>query len=283
MIEKPNNLWNFFEYIVVNTVNNSKEFEGFKENMKAVGIKNYRVRSGESVAKSNVGEGNRCNTFTKIFKGGKECCGAICRDLTKRSIELISDAYNKGFNNIFLLEDDARFELPFDFKKLNRIIEWLKNNKKWEAFYFGYILAPNPLLIPISLDICRLFNPNLTHAVVINRRGMKKILDYVNKNGNPDNHIDVFYRNILNYKYGSIPVMNYQCKEPALYKKGMKLADKQLFDFEFFGNIDHTTYNKAQNSWWIIILVLCCVITFLFIFLITYYNWPKKRKNRRRK
>ena len=32
MIEKPNNLWNFFEYIVVNTVNNSKEFEGFKEN-----------------------------------------------------------------------------------------------------------------------------------------------------------------------------------------------------------------------------------------------------------
>ena len=254
-----------------------------KDLKKIVGIKNYRVRSGESVAKSNVGEGNQCNTFTKIIKGGKECCGAICHDLIKRSIELISDAYDKGFNNIFLFEDDARFELPFDFKKLNRIIEWLKNNKKWEAFYFGYLLHPNPLLIPLSLDIGRLFDPLLTHAVVINRRGMKKILDYVNKNGYPNYHIDQFYKNTLTYKYGSLPVMNYQCKDPALYKKGMKLADKQLFGFEFFGNIDHTTYNKTQNSWWIVILVLCCVIAFLFIFLIAYYNWPKKRKNRRRK
>ena len=140
MTEKPNNPWNFFEYIVVNTVNNSKEFEGFKENMKAVGIKNYRVRSGESVAKLNIGKYNKCNTFTEIFKGGKECCGAICHDLVKRSIELISDAYNKGFNNIFLLEDDARFNLPFNFKSRTRS----------SSFFKSYLMESNFLLISCS-------------------------------------------------------------------------------------------------------------------------------------
>jgi hypothetical protein len=110
---------------------------------------------------------------------------------------------------------------------------------------------------------------------------MKKILDYVNKNGYPNYHIDQFYKNLLKYKYGSLPAMNYQCKDPASFKEGMKLVDKQL-GLEFFEKVDFTTYNKTQNSWWIVILVLCCVIAFLFIFLIAYYNWPKKRKNRRR-
>ena len=146
--------WNFFEYIVVNTVNNSKEFEGFKENMKAVGIDNYRVRSGESVSKFNSGDVNECNTLGKIMGMGltnlrdegsyDPCCGALCKDLTKRSIELIRDAYNKGFNNIFLLEDDARFDLPFNFLKLNRIIKWLKKIKIGKHFILGiyYILTP---------------------------------------------------------------------------------------------------------------------------------------------
>ena len=221
--------WNFFEYIVVNTVNNSKEIEGFKENMKAVGIKNYQIRSGESVAKSNKSNNsNKCNTFNKIFYGSEECCGDICKDVTKRHYELIKDAYEKGANNIFFFEDDARFELPFNFKKLARIVEWLKKNKNWEAFYFGYQLHPNPLIIPFSLDIGKLFDPMLTHAVVFHRRAMKKFLDNIKEKGYPKIQTDQFWRDLLKYKYGSLPAMNYQCKDIALQIEIMKKLQKIL-------------------------------------------------------
>ena len=270
------NNWNFFEYIGINTYNGSKEIEEFKEHMKIVGIKNYKIKIGKNFNKKNIGD--KDNTFQEIYNYDKSCCGEVCRELSKCNIDFIKDAYSKGCNNIFIFEDDARFDLPFNFKKLNRIVEWLKKNKDWEAFYFGYILHPNPLLIPISLDIGKLFDPLCAHAIVIHRRGMEKILDYVNRNGYPDNHIDKFYKNLLNHKYGSLPVMNYQCNNPALYKKWLDKLPKNIG----IQNMNYTSFTKIENSWWIVILVLGCIIGFLIIFLIIYYNWSKKRKNRRK-
>ena len=130
-------MWNYFEYIVVNTVEDSKEIEGFKENMSEVGIKKYKIRTGKRVAKLNIGDTDKCNTLSPIFNFDKSCCGSVCKDLINRSIEQIKKAYDMGCNNILLFEDDARFNLSFNFTKLKFIIDWMKKNNYWESFYFG--------------------------------------------------------------------------------------------------------------------------------------------------
>ena len=261
-------MWNFFEYIVVNTVNDSKEIEGFKKNMKKVGIKKYHIRSGKRVSPLNIGDNNKCESLSAIYNQKESCCGLICKDLIKRSIEQITKAYNQGCNNILIFEDDARFELPINFNKLKFIVNWLQNNKYWEAFYFGYILHPNPLYILINLKIGRLMSPNLAHALCIHRRGMKKILQDVDKNGFPKVQIDKYYNDILSYKYGPYPAINYQIKPPALYSKGIFAVYKKL-GISLPKNF--TSFNKFVNSLWMLCILIILIILVILIYLILKY------------
>ena len=258
-------MWDFFEYIVVNTVEGSKEIEGFKENMKEVGIQNYKIRSGKRVGDKNVNENKKgCECLSKIINQDKNCCGSICKDLINRSIEQIRIAYENGCKNILLFEDDARFELPFNFSRLKSIINWLKTNQYWDAFYFGYILHPNPFYIPVSLKVGRVFTPILAHCVVFHRRGMKRILDDVQTNGFPQLNIDTYYTRLLKYKYATYPAMIYQCKPPALYLKGEKIFMEKFK----VGKTDFTLLNKIMNSFWIIIFAVLAIIIGLVIYLL---------------
>ena len=259
-------MWDFFEYIVVNTVEGSKEIEGFKENMKEVGIENYKISSGKKVGNKNVNENeNECDCLSKVLNQDKSCYGQdVYKEIIKANISEIKEAYKKGCNNIFLFEDDARFEKPLNFSKVKKIINWLKSNQYWEAFYFGYLLHPNPLYIPVNLQIGRVFRPILSHCMVIHRRGMEKILKDVQKNGLPVLSIDTYYSRFLDYKYATYPAINYQCKTPGVYLKGEKFFMEKFH----VGKTDFTILNKVMNSFWIIIFVVLAIIIGLIIYLL---------------
>ena len=108
---------------------------------------------------------------------------------------------------MLIFEDDARFNIPINKKRISKVFRWLKTNEnKWDIFYFGY--APWPVIFSrIESDsIVQLYHPLLSHSYIINRRGMRKILKMKYNNIN----YDVFLAKSNLKKYGMFPAICYQ-------------------------------------------------------------------------
>lgn len=122
-------------------------------------------------------------------------------------IKIIKDVYKRGLNNVLIFEDDAYPSPSYSKKKLDDVYNFLKTNKDWEIFYLGYFLSGtnhknnNTIHLfseTINKDIIK-FNPLGTHAYILNRKGMKKILDtYHNFIGIC--HYDMYLAKFINLK-----------------------------------------------------------------------------------
>ena len=78
-------------------------------------------------------------------------CNDLCTDLFHNHLHIITHAYNKGYNNVLVCEDDARF-IDISPKKMKRITSWMLNNE-WDILYFGAVIFPYPIIHKINLDI----------------------------------------------------------------------------------------------------------------------------------
>jgi len=97
-------------------------------------------------------------------------------------ISIIKDVYKRGIKNVLIFEDDAYPTSYYSKENFEKIDEFLKKNV-WDCFYLGYfafgINKKNDLLFKTPFfngNICQ-FNPMSSHAYILNRKGMKKILD----------------------------------------------------------------------------------------------------------
>ena len=116
----------------------------------------------------------------KSAKGGRYGC-------FESHINVIKKAYNSGCNNILIFEDDLRPSIFYNLNLLEESIEFMKNND-WDVFYLGYFIIDDNLKIFESLNkkgnILK-FNACATHALCLNKKSMKKILniyeDYIDK------------------------------------------------------------------------------------------------------
>jgi len=145
----------------------------------------------------------------------------IAKDITQNHIKIIQEAYNNNYDTILILEEDARI---VDTKNINmeNINKWLSNNE-WDIFYFGYCNWPILCSFFITSNIVKISSPLLTHAYMLSKRGMEKILNYTeNGNKNMNQHIDKLYLNISNaQKYGIFPMIAFQNKNAALFTKAL--------------------------------------------------------------
>lgn len=115
-------------------------------------------------------------------------------------ISVIKDAYERGYNLIWILEDDV--EILEDIKQIpNYLINLSKIDPEWDIFYtdtnmrnskgyyYSRILDPRPgqQLKPLSYylkrskkssDIMQIRYRYGTHSYLFSRKGMKKVLDY---------------------------------------------------------------------------------------------------------
>lgn len=148
----------------------------------------------------------RFNLVKKHKKGGVYGC-------FHSHISIIKDAYKRNLENILIFEDDAKPTSSLTNESLEEVINFLKSNKDYDCFYLGCFpigAKNNNLLITpfnsISKNIYK-FNPLATHAIIYNRRGMKKVLkNYKNFIGLC--HYDIYlsrYANLNNYCY--LPIL----------------------------------------------------------------------------
>lgn len=147
----------------------------------------------------------------------------VSNRIAQNHITLVQKALSNNSKNVLIMEDDARFELPLPVEKLDRIQAWLSDNE-YDLFYFGH--CPWPLLFSFLLtrDIVRITSPYTCHAYIVSRSGMHKILSHVQDRD--ISQLNVHYDRLLNeiplQKYGVFPSINFQNKEPALYREGIQ-------------------------------------------------------------
>ena len=243
------NLWDYFEDINIITLENSKRLPKLLHNLK----KSYFDLDKVNILiekKKFLGEntGDDCSLNKLIFNPDETCCNNVCKDIGNRHYKIIKKAYDENKNNVMIFEDDAEFIDNIDINKINRVINFLKNNN-WDLFYFGYMCYP-PIGHKVNKDIIKLKYPLLAHCYCINRQAMKYILDNINWN----NVIDVELRNISLIKYGVWPCLNYQ-EAPNTY---INLKLSKILNFNktvyLFNNIAYYNYHI------IIILILIIYI-----------------------
>jgi hypothetical protein len=207
-------IWDFVDSINCLTVQNSPRLKGLINNLKTVGISPRKVNVWTFQKTGENNGGKNCTALRTISDttfGTDYCCDKTCQAIHNNHKAIIKAAYDSGHSSTMIFEDDARFNLPFDYEKLNRIKDWMKNNN-WDVLYFGSVPIV-PLGMPVSRDIVYSSYPLLMHNYVVSRSGMEKILHLPND----PVHIDVqIGRDISIKKYCVYPSINNQIEQPHM-------------------------------------------------------------------
>jgi len=144
-------------------------------------------------------------------------------DITRNHLAMIQKAYQEGKQTALFLEDDVHFELREMETWRDRLLSWVhpSHHHVWDILYLGY--CPFPLILSFwtAPGFIRVFTPLTSHAYVLNRHGMEKILGYASTTeGKKPCHIDKMFTKIPSMrKYAVFPMMAFQKKDPALYLK----------------------------------------------------------------
>jgi hypothetical protein len=207
---------------------------------------------------TNKNEGEIDSSIIKIMN--HNTVDDIALDITGNHIEMIKDAIMNNYKNVLFMEEDGRLE-EGNPKKMEHVNHWLTYCPKWDIFYLGYCHWPILLSFFITTSIVKLSSPLCTHAYILNRRGMEKVLNYTEYGKkNMNMHIDKIYSTLPNFfKYGIFPMISFQNKDPALFTKtfdkvNMKISMKTVFRILEYSSI-----------------ILPIIIIVLFIYFLTRF------------
>lgn len=160
-------------------------------------------------------------------------------------IILIKYALKKNYDNILVFEDDFMPTRGYSKENLEKAIDFMKSNNDWDCFYLGYsTINYNKWLIgglQITKEIFK-FRPTNTHAIVYNKRGMKKIIaNYHNYLGKV--HYDIHLSNHLKLNsYCYLPLMfeqNFSLDYDTEPTDLIELIGKKLYPFLFTTNFHY--------------------------------------------
>lgn len=194
-------------------------------------------------------------------------------------IEIIKQSYETGKNNILIFEDDLYPTHMYNISFIKSTIDFLKHDKSWEIFYFGYFPFRKSITSALEYHLSKRsrnniikYRPLATHAYCLNRKGMKKILD------NYQYHIgklqiDIFYCHIR---------MNSCCHIPNLFSQNMcdggdNIASKDKIG-TFFRNhqcfltetIDAATYISLIKYRYIVLQNIIIIVVIIILVSIVY-------------
>lgn len=249
-------MWKFIDKTFVLSIDRSTEAqEIISKHLKDIGLSFEMV----IFPTFQINNQNDCRSqeidFLKVIK--HEIADKVSDEILNNHLSLIRRAWDENYNNVLILEDDATFE-KINEKKIRKIAEWLDKNY-YDIFYFGYCNWFIPIELFRTKNVIKLFSPLCAHANLYSRAGMKKILDYCSKNPPINKHFDKLLIEIPNFeKFGSFPIMNYQNKDPGLYKRAIS---------EFnLPNISFKTMSRFIEYISIIIPFILLLLMSLFIF-----------------
>ena len=128
-------------------------------------------------------------------------------------LKIIKDVYERGLSNVLIFEDDAYPTSSYSNKRMEEAINFLKTNDDWECFYLGHMICGCEISNIFHLFSKRInnnifrFNTFGTHAYILNRKGMEKILNTY-KNFIGLCHYDIYIGKYINMKgYCFMPLL----------------------------------------------------------------------------
>lgn len=152
---------------------------------------------------------NKHSIPVNFFRTHKHPNGGI-QGCFESHISIIRDAYLRGLKTVLIFEDDVIDSSYLTYKNLQRAIDFMESNQRWELFYLGthpdirkYTIKDVGNGIYKMHSIC-------THAYVVHRRLMKKLY----KMKFSGTAIDYLYVN-NNRAYGIYPSLFYQRCSPS--------------------------------------------------------------------
>lgn len=180
-------------------------------------------------------------------------------------LKIIKDVYKRGLDNVLIFEDDAYPTSSFTNKNIEEAIHFLKTNEDWECFYLGYLIAGlyNSNIFHlfserINSNIFK-FNPLGTHAYILNRKGMEKILNTY-KNFIGICHYDIYLAKYIKLKnYCFMPMLfdqNYYLEYNVEPLNNFEYILRKLYPFWNFIKINYYSSIITYNRSFIIIILL---------------------------
>lgn len=218
------------------------------------------------------------NIPAEIYSVQKDKGGGIL-GCFKSHIQLIRKAYDAPYDNILIFEDDIEPTQSYNTRALQECVQFMKTDKHWDIFYLGFFTMNwdvNPLNTLSSSTMATQnivkYNPLATHAYIVSRRGMKKILEtYHNYIGNT--HYDIFlakYANLQSYCYVPMLFNQRMCMpsdvEPGNFIERMArktqcrlVDDGNLFYIISFGKF----WFEAHKTVVLALIVVCIVLAYM--------------------
>lgn len=256
-------MWEFIDKVFVLSIDRSIEAQNIiSKHLDEIGMP-FEMVIFPSVRKDKAVTNDCKEKEISVWKIMKhETTDEVSEDILRNHLYLIKRAWSENYKNVLILEDDAIFE-NISPKKIHKIASWLEKNE-FDVFYFGYCNWFLPVGWIRAVNIVKLPSPLCAHANLYSRSGMKKILEYVNTQQVKNKHLDKLLVEIPNlYKFGVFPMMNFQNKDPGLYKR----AIKQLR----LPNISFKTMSRFMEYMSVIIPFLFLII--FAILLLKLYSW----------
>lgn len=246
------NIWSYFDQWYIITLVN-KDISKLEKNLRLSRVKNYEVLRYVP-AKKTENVPAKASILELIMHS---TCDETGKNITQNHLTTIQKAYDNGYKNVVILEDDAEFQIPIDIGKVRNICKWLSKNE-WEIFYMGHCPWPIPFSRMKNPDIVKPYTALLAHCYALSRKGMYKILRYarVMKNTGKWLQPDKIFQVVPLVKYASFPSISYQNKPPAIVKEIFRRIKVDL------------PYNKIFYLLEIWAIVLPVIILFLIIYLI---------------
>lgn len=208
----------FLNHVHVLTLKN-KDHTLLHKRYEALFPSRYTLFEVEGTVKSTNG-GDIGSSLWKIVQHKEADATAL--DITHNHWNMIREAHSKGLDNVLFLEDDALFT-PISPEKEARLQQWmLRHPHKWDIFFMGYCPWPMVVSMMVTRDVVRVYTPVCAHAYVLNRRGMEKMLHFLETPENRSWHFDKIFNMIPTFrKYAVFPMLSFQEIGPALYTKAV--------------------------------------------------------------
>lgn len=118
---------------------------------------------------------------------------------------VLEDAWRKNYNEILVLEDDARFEDDFERRFPPFMSDIRANYPDWLALFLGGIIRNEPT--PLSDKVVRNNGSTNCHGYVINRHGIWRVLDHLFCNNQLV--VDWAFRSLMNTDDGFYSPVNW--------------------------------------------------------------------------
>lgn len=182
-------------------------------------------------------------------------------------INVITDCYNRGLNNVLIFEDDATPTSYFTPDSMNECCSFMNTNSDWDLLFLGSNVKSGNGIENTSFPHIYKSRFLNAHAYVVSRKGMEKYanLKFISQ-------IDVIYA-ANHHSYAFLPSIFNQ-----------RLSQSDIADNEDYMGLKNQSTHKAFqsiNNYYAAYIGYkgkCILEIFIFSFVWLLYKYPQHRK-----